>query len=203
MSDTIVDFIRHGEPVGGRRYRGDGADDPLSDKGWQQMWDAVSDNVPWGQVVTSPMQRCHAFARALQERHGLPVEIDTRFREVGQGDWEGRSPDEIIARDEQEYHAFYQDPQRNRPPGSEPLEAFGARVAEALEFLFQHYQGKHVLVVAHAGVIRAALGYILQSEPVAWYRARINNAAFTRFMSGRYGRKLEFHNRTRLPGAAE
>lgn len=85
MSNTLVDFLRHGEPVGGRRYRGDGADDPLSDKGWQQMWDAVGDSAPWTHIVTSPMQRCHAFAKALQEHYELPVEVDTRFREVGLG----------------------------------------------------------------------------------------------------------------------
>jgi alpha-ribazole phosphatase/probable phosphoglycerate mutase len=29
-------MIRHGESVGGRRYRGQ-LDDPLRDKGWRQM----------------------------------------------------------------------------------------------------------------------------------------------------------------------
>ena len=34
---TTIDLIRHGEPVGGRRYRGGRMDDPLSEKGWAQM----------------------------------------------------------------------------------------------------------------------------------------------------------------------
>ena len=38
---TLIDMIRHGEPVGGRRYRGQ-IDDPLSEKGWRQMWAAVA-----------------------------------------------------------------------------------------------------------------------------------------------------------------
>ncbi|MEK6748901.1 MAG: histidine phosphatase family protein, partial [Pseudomonadota bacterium] len=37
---TVVDMIRHGEPVGGKRYRGH-RDDPLSDIGWRQMREAV------------------------------------------------------------------------------------------------------------------------------------------------------------------
>jgi len=61
MTDTTIDFMRYGTPVGGRCFRGDGVDDPLSDTGWQQMWDAVDGNVPWTHIVTSPMQRCHAF----------------------------------------------------------------------------------------------------------------------------------------------
>jgi probable phosphoglycerate mutase len=198
MPDTIVDFLRHGKPVGGRRYRGGGADDPLSETGWQQMWSAVGDRQPWSHIVTSPMQRCQAFAEAMQDRYGLPVDVDSRLQEVGLGSWEGFSPDEIIARNEAEYRAFYENPQRHRPPGAEPLEAFGARVADALEALLERYAGRHVLVIAHAGVIRAALGYVLRSEPLAWYRTRIDNAAFTRFTSGRYGMKLEFHNRHSL-----
>ena len=199
MNNTLIDFIRHGEPVGGRRYRGDGADDPLSEKGWQQMWEAVGDQVPWDRVISSPMQRCHAFAMALQERYELPVEVDRRFREVGLGSWEGLSPDDVVARNEDEYRAFYEDPQRNRPEGAEPLEDFGLRVAKAIEEILNKHVNEHVLVVAHAGVIRAALGYVLQSKPAAWYRTRIDNAAFTRILSGQYGMKLEFHNRHQLP----
>ena len=37
MKETTIDLIRHGEPVGGRAYRGHNIDDPLSDKGWQQI----------------------------------------------------------------------------------------------------------------------------------------------------------------------
>ena len=199
MTDTLIDFLRHGEPVGGRRYRGDGADDPLSDKGWQQMWEAVDGGAPWTQIVSSPMQRCHAFALTLQEKLGIPLSVDERFREVGLGSWEGQSPDEIISRNEAEYRAFYEDPQRNRPSGSEPLDDFGLRVASAFRDVLAEQTEGHVLVVTHAGVIRAALGYVLQAAPVAWYRTRIDNAAFTRFLSGAYGIKLEFHNRPRLP----
>ena len=35
VKETLVDFIRHGEPEGGRRYRGNAVDDVLSEKGWQ------------------------------------------------------------------------------------------------------------------------------------------------------------------------
>lgn len=199
MSDTLIDFIRHGEPLGGRRYRGDGIDDPLSETGWRQMWDAVGDRPPWQQIISSPLRRCHEFALALAERRAIPLSVDARFREVGFGSWEGLTPAGIIAAGKGEYEAFYADPQRNRPRGSEPLETFGRRVADALVESLETCAGRHVLVVAHAGVIRAALGFVLQAHPVAWYRTRVDNAAFTRFLSGRYGLRLEFHNRQSLP----
>ena len=198
MQETIVDFIRHGEPVGGRRYRGGGVDDPLSEKGWQQMWAAVGEQAPWARIITSPMQRCHAFAYALADKHGLPVAVEHRFCEVGLGSWEGLSPDEIIQRDPERYAAYHRDPRVHRPDGAEALEAFGERIAAAFEDAIASHAGEQLLVVAHAGVIRAALGYVLKSDPVAWYRTRIDNAALTRFRHGRYGLKLEFHNRPSL-----
>ena len=107
MPDTLIDFLRHGEPVGGRCYRGNGVDDPLAETGWSQMWATLGDACPWDEIISSPLQRCHVFAQVLGERHGLPVRIDERFREVGFGSWEGRTPDQILADNADEYHAFH------------------------------------------------------------------------------------------------
>lgn len=200
MGVTLVDFLRHGEPVGGGgRYRGNGVDDPLSDTGWQQMWNAVGEHGPWQQIISSPMRRCLDFATALSERHALPLAVDRRFREVGLGSWEGRSRAEIVATDQAQYRAFYEDPQNNRPPGFEPLDSFGERVAGGLADLLRDYPGKHLLVVAHAGVIRAVVGSVLKAAPGAWYRTRVDNAAFTRVASDTHGLRLEFHNRPSVP----
>ena len=113
-----------------------------------------------------------------------------------------RARTKSFRRNEAEYLAFYEDPQRNRPPGSESLEEFGERVSDALQDVMTAHAKGTFCVIAHAGVIRAALGYVLQAAPVAWYRTRIDNAAFTRFLLGAYGLKMEFHNRPRLPADA-
>ena len=83
--ETQIDLLRHGEPVGGQRYRGQ-RDDALSEKGWQQMWRTVEGMSEWQQIVTSPLQRCSSFAHALGERLSLPVHEETRFKEVGFGE---------------------------------------------------------------------------------------------------------------------
>lgn len=87
---TIIDLIRHGEPVGGRRYRG-GTDDPLSEKGWNQMWTAVENYHGWQQIISSPLSRCAAFANALSAKLVIPVSIDDRLAELGYGEWEGKT----------------------------------------------------------------------------------------------------------------
>ena len=70
-----LDLIRHGEPAGGRLYRGHGLDDPLSDKGWQQMRQAVGDACPWHALLSSPMQRCRAFADASAPRRSASMPL--------------------------------------------------------------------------------------------------------------------------------
>jgi alpha-ribazole phosphatase len=196
MPETIIDLIRHGEPLGGRAYRGHGVDDPLSEKGWQQMWAAVGSHAPWQHVVTSPMRRCSAFAEALSERHDLPVTVDDRLKEVGFGAWEGRTAAEIRQANNEEYENFYRDPVNARPEGAEPLDKFMRRVTEAYKDVVNLYPGKHCLIVAHAGVIRAAITAMLQGELAAMYQLRIDNGALSRIRHTRYGAKLEFLNST-------
>ncbi len=193
--ETIIDFIRHGEPEGGQRFRGHSIDDPLSEKGWGQMRSAVENSCPWTQVVSSPLIRCHAFARELNQQHHIPVQVDDRLKEVGFGDWEGFSHAEIQARDLSRHQAFYADPVSNRPPGAEPLDVFFTRISGALETIVTDFVGQHVLVVAHAGVIRAIMAHVLDIPAVAVYRIQVINAGLSRvrYESGRF--QLIFLNR--------
>jgi alpha-ribazole phosphatase len=182
--ETVVDLLRHGEPVGGNRYRGQ-LDDPLSERGWEQMWQAVEGRSGWQQVVTSPLQRCQAFARALAERLALPVAVDARFAEVGFGSWEGCTRAELDALDPGQVARFLADPVTHRPHGAEPLDDFIARVGSGFSELLGNYAGQSVLLVAHAGVIRAVLSRVLAIPPTAMYRIYVANAGITRVRTDR------------------
>ena len=158
---TQIDVIRHGEPVGGRRYRGHGVNDPLTEKGWQQMWGAVADCSDWQHIASSPLSRCLDFAQQLSKKLRIGYSVDDRFKEVGFGTWEGLTPDEIIANDIDALKQFYKDPIRNRPEGAEPLESFSSRVWDAYEDISRKHVNEKVLIVGHAGVIRAITANIL------------------------------------------
>jgi alpha-ribazole phosphatase/probable phosphoglycerate mutase len=176
---TIIDLIRHGEPVGGRRYRGQ-TDDPLSETGWRQMWAAVGQTAPWDAIVASPLRRCSEFAHALADRHGIAIRLEDRLMEIGFGVWEGYTGEEIRRQDGEALRRFYADPVRNRPEGAEPLEHFVARVLSAWNEIVTECEGGHVLVVCHAGVMRAVVAHLLEIELVAAYRIRVDNAAVVR-----------------------
>ena len=191
--------MRHGEPVGGSRYRGDGIDDPLSDKGWMQMWAAVEGVTDWSRVITSPLQRCYSFAEALARRQGLPLIVDKRIREVGFGCWEGRMRQALMVEDSENYKRFYANPVRARPTGAEPLQAFYKRVTEAIYSIISTYPDEHLLMVAHAGVVRSAVSMVLKGALMELYSIRVEHANITRIAhSNEFGFQLVFHGRESL-----
>ena len=182
--ETLIDLLRHGEPVGGSRYRGQ-VDDPLSERGWQQMWQAVEGETGWQRIVTSPLLRCLEFAQQLGERLQLPVHTEPRFREVGFGAWEGLTKAALEQQVPGQVQRFYRDPVAHRPPGAESLEAFLARVQVAFTGMVEQYEGERVLVVAHAGVIRAILVHVLDIPPASMYRIHVENAGMSRLRTDR------------------
>lgn len=194
MTDTVIDLIRHGEPAGGRRYRGHGIDDPLSEKGWSQMRDAVGEYNTWNYIITSPLQRCRIFAHALGRRHGINVTVEPRFKEVGFGVWEGLTHDEVKINRAAEYQAFLKDPANHRPGGAEPLDDFIRRVGAAYEETIERYQGSHFLIVAHAGVMRVLIAKTMHAPPVGLYRIKISNGGITRIRHTEGGGVLELLN---------
>lgn len=188
---TWLDLLRHGEPVGGRKYRGQ-TDDPLSDKGWAEMRAAVAGERPWTAIVSSPLARCLAFSEWLAQETGLPLTVDARLQEVGFGSWEGKYGEELTAQDPDLLFRFKQDPIGQRPEGAEPLDAFYRRVDAALSEVARQHAGGHPLLVAHAGVIRMALCRVLGMPPAHAYRLNIASAAMTRIkIEQRAGGSLE------------
>lgn len=182
MSETVIDLIRHGEPVGGRRYRGH-IDDPLSDRGWQQMWSAVENPGSWERIISSPLARCSAFAQTLAEKLDIPYHEDERLMEVGFGDWEGLTGDQLRLRDPQILARFYRDPVQQRPEGAERLEDFQSRVSAVFEDIYSIHEGRRVLLVTHAGVIRAVIAHVVQAPVSALYRISIPTASLARVSS--------------------
>ena len=178
-SPTTIDLIRHGQPLGGDRFRGQ-LDDPLSEAGWQDMHAALGDEAPWTAVVSSPLHRCEDFARDRAERLGLPLEIESRFIEISFGDWEGRPHAEVLESAGDQLRAFWADPASHTPPEGEPIGFFQRRVVAAWDDLLREHAGGHVLAVLHAGVIRTILCTVLGIGLDRYYRLEVPKARVSR-----------------------
>ncbi len=178
MTPTRLDFLRHGEPEGGRMFRGHGVDHPLSETGWRQMREAAAPGAPWTHIVSSPLVRCRAFAEVLAGERDLAVSIDERLREIGFGIWEGRAPDALAREQPEAYAAYRADPAHARPEGAESARDFAKRVGDALDDMLREYRAARVLVVAHAGVMRAAFAHALGADLGEAFRTRVPYAGW-------------------------
>lgn len=197
MSDfTTVDLLRHGEPEGGQKFRG-AVDDALSPHGWEQMRATVGDYRDWQVIVSSPLIRCAAFARELAERLDRPLEIVPEFVELSFGVWEGRSVADVNTTDPQMLARFWRDPVAHPIPDGEPVADFDRRVGRAWDALLERHRGRHLLLVAHGGIIRMVLRQLLEIPVRRIWRIEVPFAAISRIRQHRdpdAEPHLVFHN---------
>ena len=119
-------------------------DDALTEKGWSQMRAAVPKSPKWDHIVSSPLKRCLEFSQELANDLQIPFTVEDNMKEIGFGEWEGKTPDDILAEDSEALNHFYKDPVNNRPKGAEPLDTFSERVWNAYLSIIEQQQGKHI-----------------------------------------------------------
>ncbi len=110
-------------------------------------------------VFSSPLRRCSELAQALTES----VAQDDRLKELHFGDWEMQTWDSIGP---QALDAWAADLAGFRPPGGETGYEVQQRVLCWLQEVSQQHQA--LIVVTHAGVIRALQAHHLALPGAAW-----------------------------------
>ncbi len=107
-------------------------------------------------IISSDLSRCRVLAVALAKAVKVEVVFESAWREVNFGEWEGKSWDEIYTQDRTRYHAWTKDFVTIAPPEGESFINLQERIARELSALTAH-QAETVLVITHAGAIRAAI----------------------------------------------
>ncbi len=179
----LIDVMRHGEPEGGTRFRGS-TDDPLSETGWRQMREGLGGPAPWRHILSSPLQRCRAFAEELAGANEIAMTIEPDLREMHFGTWEGRTAGELMASEAEALGRFWDAPFDNPPPGAEPPDEFRRRVLGAWEKLIKDPPARHLLIVSHGGPIRLILGQVLGLPDKNLLRLELPHAALSRIRIG-------------------
>lgn len=115
--------------------------------------------LPRGAVwIESPLARARQTGAALRAALGetaAPL-VEPDFVEQHLGAWQGRPAREVYGAMSAE-HPFWRDPAGSEPPGGESFTALAARVRAAIARRAPGLAGREVVVVAHAGPIRAAV----------------------------------------------
>lgn len=155
-------LVRHGQSEwnASRRLQGQ-ADVGLSANGERQA-DAL-------RPVIAEIEPARAISSDLKRVRDTAIRIGAEgatftsgLREIGVGEWTGRSIEEIVAENGNAYLEWRAG--RFTPPGGETWEDFSTRVAGVIEDECKD-PCPNLLVVCHGGVIRAILHRFLGLEP--------------------------------------
>ncbi len=154
-------LVRHGMPAfpGEKKQCIGWTDLPLSPEGRRQMEALGEDFAGRGiqRIYTSPLSRCVESAHILSGGR-IPVEILEELREIGMGEWEGLTFEEIRSRYPAAYRERGLDMARFCPPGGESFVSCQQRALRALEKIRAEENGP-VVVLAHAGINRALISW--------------------------------------------
>jgi broad specificity phosphatase PhoE len=153
-------LVRHGETAWNvaRRFQGQ-SDVALSERGRAQaaaLGSALS-SIPFTHAYSSDLQRAMDTARTILAERELPLVTDARLREFDFGAWEGLTWPEIIARWPEFDRRLPTQARLYEPVGGERFDHVVARVRAFFGELRGCITRGHVLVVAHAGALHAAM----------------------------------------------
>ncbi|MBN1313409.1 MAG: histidine phosphatase family protein [Anaerolineae bacterium] len=157
---TRLVLIRHGKTDWNLegRYQGQ-ADQPLNELGRSQA-EKLAEQLA-GQtfeaIYSSDLRRAQETARYLAEKVGLQVQLETRLREVNQGEWEGMLVGDIAANYPNEWEMLQRDPVHARPPGGESAAELSTRIWEAVDEISARHTAGPVVIVSHGLALAAIL----------------------------------------------
>jgi broad specificity phosphatase PhoE len=160
-------LIRHGESLSNREGRVQGqADVELSEVGQRQAA-AVAD---WcrrqpemaaaDELWSSPLRRARATAEAIGVAIGKPVQLADDLRELHAGIFQGHLWDDLSLRFPTEVARWQSGDIDYQIPKGESRRQLAERGRQALEALADR-PTKRMIVVAHGGILTAALGLLV------------------------------------------
>jgi alpha-ribazole phosphatase len=179
-------WVRHAPVVnhGGKIY---GQEDIACDVSDTASFEGLAVKLPKGAVwLTSHLSRTINTANAILSAGGPapnnPGEliIEQDLAEQSFGDWQQCSWDDLHAKGETEYKAFWEDPGYQAPPGGESFVDLMARTSAVIGRVNVSYPGRDIIAVTHGGTIRAAVAVAMQLEPMAALGVTVANLTLTR-----------------------
>lgn len=208
---TTLIMVRHGRTALTESRKisgGDGENPDLSELGQKDASDVATELSRLGEsgafgflskpvaVVHSPIKRASQTANKIAQRLQIEQIELSELREIGFGDWDGLTNEELFVAHETQYQNW-RGSYDIAPPNGESLRDFDVRVNRSLDFLLQKFPGKTVVVVAHVMPIRGLLRIANDASIAGFWRVDLGPASISiaRFW-GREGAEVVCVNST-------
>jgi alpha-ribazole phosphatase len=147
----------------------------LSDeKSIRALAETLPDNAVW---VTSSLSRARDTGRAIAEMVQTTIEpiVEPDLNEQDFGDWHGLKWNQV-----EDAREYWRDPANQKPPGGESFSDVVERASQVVRRLNTEWEGRNIVAVAHAGIVRAALSQALGIAPERALAIKVNTLSLTR-----------------------
>jgi phosphoserine phosphatase len=189
--NTEIWLVRHGETEWNKLGKFQGSTDiELSEEGRNQakaLKNLIS--VDFDAVYASPLVRAVETAEILCRDTGLTVLPCEGIREINFGIFEGLTLEEIEHKYPEEMSKWRSDEAEGAFVGGD-LSILNAsnRAAATIREIAGKHSGKRVLIVAHGGIIKAALIGLFEWKMTMYHHFYVDNTAITKiiFRDGGY-----------------
>lgn len=164
---TTLYLIRHGESVSNvnKTFTGQ-LDAPLTEMGHKQAGCIASYFLGKhiDRIYASDLSRAYETALPLSKISRVPIEINTAFREIYGGKWEGEKFAELSNMYPEDYAVWRNDLCNARPTGGESIREIALRACEAVEAIVRSHPRETIVIATHAIPVRVMLSTWLTGD---------------------------------------
>ncbi len=175
-------LVRHGETsynAEGNKYCGRTNVD-LTEKGENQAIElkVLLANIEFDAVYSSPLTR--AFKTAQLSVPHTEINTDDRLIELDFGNWEGKTREEFIRENKSVWDLWNNDPINNRAGAcGETAGELIERIDSFMDDILRTHNEGNILIVAHNGVNRFLMAYLLGFNPRNYRKIVQENSSLT------------------------
>lgn len=182
-------LVRHGEiPSNIKKVYAGRSAERLTDKGIHQAEEVAeklkSCNVH--SIYSSPVQRALQTAEIIREKLKADFFIESAFREMEMGPWEGLSELDVAQKYSEEWNTWKISPAELRLPGRETLDELLKRVLTGIQNIYRDGSSRNIVVVTHVAIIRVLLLWQAKKELNLYKTIHVPNAGIFQIRTDSY-----------------
>lgn len=159
---TTIYLVRHGQTEWNIKHRFQGhQDSPLTELGINQaQWlGETIQNDCIDIIYSSSSMRALRTAELIRGIRDINIIESDNLREINLGIWEGKTQEEVKEIYAEQFHYFWNDPEKFGVQNSETFQDVYKRSINKLQEIINENEGKSILLVSHTVVVKLIMAY--------------------------------------------